>query len=259
MNPASSRASRITAIWPSIMPEGETTWAPARAWLTAIAAYSGRVASLSTRPSSVSAPQWPWLVNSSRQVSVQMTRSSPTASRTAAMPLLRIPSGFHACEPISSFSVGTPNRSIPAMPASAACSASFLIESRVCWYCPGMALISRGSVSPSATKAGSMSWAGDTRVSATMRRMAGVVRSRRGRTRGRSISGRGLMVVSVMNHSQGCGENSLGRRGGCDSSGCVPQLGEGCGGGSADGNGLLPGPGEPGLFGEVGQGARHRR
>ena len=45
---------------------------------------------------------------------------------------------------------------------------------------------------PSLTKTGSMSWAGATRVSATMRRIAGVVRSRRGRETGRRPSGSGL-------------------------------------------------------------------
>ena len=50
VNPASSRAARTTRTWPSIIPLGPTTWAPARACATAIAAYRSRVASLSTRP-----------------------------------------------------------------------------------------------------------------------------------------------------------------------------------------------------------------
>ncbi len=35
--PAWSRAARIAATWPSIMPEGDTMCAPARAWEIAIA------------------------------------------------------------------------------------------------------------------------------------------------------------------------------------------------------------------------------
>ena len=35
--PVASRAWRIAATWPSIMPEGETMWAPASAWETAMA------------------------------------------------------------------------------------------------------------------------------------------------------------------------------------------------------------------------------
>ena len=38
VNPSRSRASRMTAIWPSIIPDGDTMCAPARAWDTAIAA-----------------------------------------------------------------------------------------------------------------------------------------------------------------------------------------------------------------------------
>ena len=35
--PAWSRAARIAATWPSIMPEGDTMCAPARAWEMAMA------------------------------------------------------------------------------------------------------------------------------------------------------------------------------------------------------------------------------
>jgi hypothetical protein len=57
--PAWSSAVRIAPTWPSIMPLGATTCAPARAWATAIAAYRSSVASLSTSPSGVRMPQWP--------------------------------------------------------------------------------------------------------------------------------------------------------------------------------------------------------
>ena len=46
--PAPSSPARIAATMPSIIPDGATTSAPARAWLTACSARSGSVASLST-------------------------------------------------------------------------------------------------------------------------------------------------------------------------------------------------------------------
>src|SRR5260370_290642 len=45
--------------WPSIMPLGAITWAPAAAWATPIDAYRYRVASLSSSPDGVSGPQCP--------------------------------------------------------------------------------------------------------------------------------------------------------------------------------------------------------
>ena len=48
--------------------------APAAAWLTAVLASRGNVGSLSTAPSGISTPQWPWLMYSQRQTSV-MTMS----------------------------------------------------------------------------------------------------------------------------------------------------------------------------------------
>ena len=58
-NPAESSADLIAATWPSIIPLGATTCAPAAAWATAIDAYRSSVASLSTSPAAVSSPQWP--------------------------------------------------------------------------------------------------------------------------------------------------------------------------------------------------------
>ena len=46
----------------------------------AISAYTSSVASLSTRPSAVSTPQWPWSVNSSRHRSLITVSASPTSA-----------------------------------------------------------------------------------------------------------------------------------------------------------------------------------
>ena len=79
VNPAASSPWRMAWTMPSIMPEGAIMSAPARAWLTACWASSGRVASLSTSsrpPESVSGPQWPWSVYSQKQRSVITSRSA---------------------------------------------------------------------------------------------------------------------------------------------------------------------------------------
>ena len=117
----SSRASRMATTWPSIIPEGATTSAPASAWATAARAYRSMVASLSTRPSAVSTPQWPWSVYSSRQRSAMSTRSSPTSSRRSARAACTMPSGFQASEPSASLPAGMPKRITAGMPRSASC------------------------------------------------------------------------------------------------------------------------------------------
>ena len=52
----------MAATRPSIMSDGATTSAPARAWLSAVSTRGRRERSLSTSPSSVNSPQWPWSV-----------------------------------------------------------------------------------------------------------------------------------------------------------------------------------------------------
>ena len=151
------------------------------------------MASLSTSPargpSGRMRPQWPWLVNSSRQVSAQTTTSSPTSARTAAIPRLRMPSSAQAAVPASSRVAGTPNRSMAPMPASAQAAASRRSESSVCWTTPGIASTGRGSSMSSRTNTGRMRAAGSTTCSRARRRIAGVVRRRRGRTVGACGSG----------------------------------------------------------------------
>ena len=87
---------------------GQTTSAPASAWLTAVRASSSSVASLSTSPSAIT-PQWPWDVYSHRQTSVSSS-SSGNRGLSARSACCTMPSSSHAPEPSSSFSSGTPNR-----------------------------------------------------------------------------------------------------------------------------------------------------
>ena len=136
-------------------------------------------------PDGVSTPQCPWSVNSSRQTSV-ITQAvvADLARERSGSPTLRMPCGSSAPEPCASLCSGTPKSMTPAEPGlrrprprpCAACRG-------VCWTTPGIELIGRGSVRPSATNTGSTSWRGSTLVSATIARIAGDVRSRRGRCR----------------------------------------------------------------------------
>ena len=182
--PAPSSAVRITPTWPSIIPLGPTSATPAAACASAISAYTSRVASLSTRPSSVSRPQCPWSVNSSRHRSLITVSVSPTSATTSAIATLRMPSGSRAPEPVASLRSGMPKSIRPPSPRSAASAAAFTNDSRLCWTTPGIDEIGRGSVSPSRTNTGSTSRRASTEVSATSRRRDGVRRNRRGRTTG---------------------------------------------------------------------------
>ncbi len=153
------------------------------------------MASLSTtaRPqrSSRTTPQWPWSVNSSRQVSAMSSRSSPNSSRMATSVRLSTPSSRQEGVPSASLSSssGTPNRSTHRTPASRASWAARLRESRVCWCTPGIEEISRGASMPSAMNIGRMRSAGRRAVSATSSRIAALERRRRGRRVGTDRNG----------------------------------------------------------------------
>src|SRR6201992_750527 len=166
--------------WPSIMPLGATTAAPACAWATAMAAYRSRVASLSTSPAGVSRPQWPWSVYSSRHRSAMSTVWSPTSAARSPMASWTMPPGWAPAEPRPSLTAGMPNRMTPPTPASTASTAALRRLSRVCWTTPGMEPIGCGSVMPSLTNIGSTRSVGRSAVSATSCRSAAVRRSRRG-------------------------------------------------------------------------------
>ena len=82
----------MAATWPSIIPEGETKCAPASACDTRLADVELEGGVVVDRAAASSTPQCPWSVNSSRQVSAMIGRSSPTSARTAAIARLRMPS-----------------------------------------------------------------------------------------------------------------------------------------------------------------------
>jgi len=150
--PAASRAERIARTCPSIMAEGATTSAPARAWETAVRASRGRAASLSTSapPSGAhrSGPQCPWSVYSHRQVSA-MTSSPGAADLMAAMPRCTTPSSAHAPDPRASFRAGIPKTSTAGTPFPARAAAYPAASSIGRWYWPGMEGISRAETSDS--------------------------------------------------------------------------------------------------------------
>ena len=85
-----SRAFLMAATRPSIMSEGATMCAPARACDSAIFASSSRVGSFCTSPDSTT-PQWPCEVYSQRHTSV-MTSRSRHSERIARTALCTIPS-----------------------------------------------------------------------------------------------------------------------------------------------------------------------
>src|SRR5947209_7501080 len=187
--PTASRPSRTAATWPSIMPLGPTTCAPESACATASSTYRFKVVSLSTRPRSSSTPQWPWSVNSSRQVSAISTVESPRSLVRSRSATLRMPSGSERADPTASLSSarGAPNSISPPTPALTASAAAERNESRVCCTTPGIESIGTGSSMPSATNIGNTKCLGSSDVWATNRRRAGVDRSRRGRCRGYTL------------------------------------------------------------------------
>src|SRR5580700_7500001 len=174
----------MAATWPSIIPLGATTPAPAAAWATAIEPYRSSVASLSTWPASVSMPQWPWSVYSSMQRSAISTVSSPTSLTRSPSASWTMPAGSSAPEPRASLTAGMPNRTSPPTPAPTASTAALRRLSLVCCMTPGIDGTGCGSSIPSLTNSGSTRSAGRRLVCATKRRRAAVRRSLRGRTAG---------------------------------------------------------------------------
>src|SRR5215468_1273366 len=185
--PARSSACRITPTWPSIIPLGPTTCAPAAACATAMDAYRSRVASLSTSPAPVIGPQWPWSVYSHRHRSAISTVASPTSAARSASACWTIPSGSSAAEPRASLTAGMPNSISPPTPAATASAAVLRRLSRVCWATPGMDGTGSGSLIPSLTNRGSTRSDPWTVVRAASLRSAAVRRRRRGRAAGNPL------------------------------------------------------------------------
>ena len=173
--------------WPSIIPDGAITSAPASAWVIATEAYRSRVASLSTEPSSRSTPQCPWSVYSSRHASAISTTSSPTSSRSERSATCTTPSGESAPEPTASLTEGTPNSTTAGTPRSARARTSFRRLSWVCCTTPGIEATGSGASIPCFTNNGATRSSTESRASATSRRSAGVRRNRRGRCSGNGM------------------------------------------------------------------------
>ena len=132
---------------------GATASAPASACAIAVRASSSSVASLSTTPSARSTPQWPWLVYSHRQTSVN-TSSSGCAALIARVASWITPSSSQAPEPCSSFSAGRPNSSTPGIPSAAAAPASSTAPSIERWSIPGSEAIGVRRSPPATTNIG---------------------------------------------------------------------------------------------------------
>jgi len=109
------------------------------------------------------------------------------SEETAATDGPIVPIASLAPEPVASLSSGrgTPNSIRPPTPAATASVAATRSESSVCWKTPGIEEISRGASMPSATNIGSTRCRGSSEVSATRRRIAAVLRRRRGRSAGK--------------------------------------------------------------------------
>ena len=147
-------------------------------------ASSSIVASLSTRPSARSGPQWPWSVYSHRQVSAIRTRSR-SASRRRRSVSWTMPSSTQPPVPMASFSAGRPNRITPPTPSAA--SAAGVDERLV----GGDALDAghgadglAAAAARAGTNSGATSWRGWIRVSRTKARRVSVRRVRRRRCAG---------------------------------------------------------------------------
>ena len=97
-----------------------------------------------------------------------------------------MPFGSSAPEPAASLVSGTPYSIRPPTPASTAPIAALASESIECWTTPGIELIGRGSLAPSATNIGSTRSCGRTDTSLASLRSAAVRRSRRGRDAGKA-------------------------------------------------------------------------
>src|SRR2546428_3198019 len=168
---------------------GATRSAPARAWLTAVFASNSTDASLSIRPSRTT-PQCPWSVYWHRRTSDITTRSGAALliARTASGTTPR--SSYAPC-PSGSFSAGSPKRITAGIPSAASSSASDAASSIVRREIPGMEGIAGSVPESSRTKSGCTRRSASTDVSRTRARIAAVLLSRRGRTRGRGRSAMG--------------------------------------------------------------------
>ena len=197
--PASSSAARMTPTWPSIIPLGPEQVGARVGLRHGHLRVDGERGVVVDRPSSSSTPQWPWSVNSSRQVSAMTTVASPTSARTSRSATLSTPSGSTPAAAGGVAAGGHAEEHEPADPGGRRRRRRPCAASR---GCAGRRRASTrsgvGSAAPSFTNIGSTSWRGRSVVSATSRRSAGVARSRRGRWVGKAMpSVRGVASVPV--------------------------------------------------------------
>src|SRR6202046_3509379 len=190
LKPLPSSAERIAPPPPSIMSDGATISAPARACDSAERVSSSSVASLSTSLPA-SAPQWPWSVYSHMQTSV-ITAIPGTRSLISRIARCTSPSSFHASLPLASLRSGIPNRMTAGTPAAHVSRASATMLSTDICATPGIDLIAFFTPRPGHTNIGRIRSSANKRVSRIMRRIVSVRRSRRGR-----LIGKGIVVLGV--------------------------------------------------------------
>jgi len=174
-----SRALRMAATWPSIMAEGATMSAPARAWLRAIRPSSRTVGSLSTAPSSFRRPQWPWSVYSHMQTSVVRWISLPYFSFSSLRPCCTGWSSAQADVPRGSFREGRPKSRKDRIPASRAASAASCRRSGEMWSTPCREGTGFRTPVPGTVKRGRIICLGSRETSRTISASTGCSRRRR--------------------------------------------------------------------------------
>ena len=130
----------------------------------------------------VSTPQWPWSVNSSRQTSDITRQSSPTSARTARIAAVRMPSGSSAPEPVASLCLGNAEQHHPGQTGIGGLDRGLADGVQgVLDHARHRADRSRLASGPRPRTAAGSTGAAPRVVSATIARIAGVLRSRRGR------------------------------------------------------------------------------
>ncbi|MNI69277.1 hypothetical protein D3C73_1250150 [compost metagenome] len=124
---------------PSIIFDGAIMSAPALACETAVCVSSSRLASLITSPCKTPStvwvctiPQWPWSVNSHRQVSAT-TSSSGCHCLIMRVASCTIPFSSKPEEPMASFVSGLPNSGTAGMPSETISSTSSFSVSSEKW------------------------------------------------------------------------------------------------------------------------------
>ena len=186
--PAVSRPARIAPTWPSIIPDGAITSAPASAWATAmlgVALERGVVVDGAV------GREHPAVAVVGVLVEAVVGDQHEVVADLVAHRAQRCPGRRRRArrrrEPRASLRAGTPKRTTPGTPRSARARTSLRRLSSVCCTTPGIEAIGSGASMPSFTKSGATRSSTPTRASATRRRSAAVRRSRRSRCSGNGM------------------------------------------------------------------------